>query len=321
MTTTQHPTPPPAQAVGTDDRHAGRPWLVVAVREIVVRVTNRTFLFSTLFTLVFIAGFAASRRGRAGKTSTYTVAVSTSEGSRLVGPGGRAARARQRQGRHHPEHPWPVRTRRAPRSRPATSTRGSHQNGIRLCPHLRRRRPRCRCRPPRGRRSRRGARPQRGTAGTTVEALERGVRTLTTDRFDARRRTGLRAGRDSSPSRCSLPWGAICSASRSSERASSREQSRLVEIIATAIPLRALLARQGRRQRAHRARPGGAVLRSWTHRGLVHGVVVAAADPLDRGDLVRPLSSPSASSALACLFAVAGALASRTEGLQSTTSR
>src|SRR3954453_20945712 len=63
---------------------SGRPWLIVAVREVVVRVTNRTFLFSTLFTLVFIAGFAAFSAWQAGKTTPYTVAVSSAGGTRLV---------------------------------------------------------------------------------------------------------------------------------------------------------------------------------------------------------------------------------------------
>src|SRR3954467_7851090 len=66
------------------DEAVGRPWLIVAVREIAVRLTNRAFLISTLLTLVLIGGFAAFSAWQAGKTTTYTVAVSTADGSRLV---------------------------------------------------------------------------------------------------------------------------------------------------------------------------------------------------------------------------------------------
>src|SRR4051794_362642 len=97
MTTTQHRPGPSLSAGGgssdgTDGRGAvadlqgdtTRPWLIVAVREIVVRVTNRTFLVSTMLTLVLIGGFAAFSAWQAGKTTTYTVAVSTADGTRLV---------------------------------------------------------------------------------------------------------------------------------------------------------------------------------------------------------------------------------------------
>src|SRR6478752_8988631 len=99
MTTLQHrPDPDTAgagEASGPADEQTsggGRPWLIVAVREVVVRVTNRTFLFSTLFTLVFIAGFAAFSAWQAGKTTTYTVGVSSAEGTRLVEQAAAAAR-------------------------------------------------------------------------------------------------------------------------------------------------------------------------------------------------------------------------------------
>src|SRR3954468_3816181 len=97
MTTTQHR---PGSGVSDGARYPGeaastgaevegqtgtsRAWVIVAVREIVVRVTNRAFLISTLLTLVFIAGFAAFSAWQAARTTTYTVAVSTADGTRLV---------------------------------------------------------------------------------------------------------------------------------------------------------------------------------------------------------------------------------------------
>src|SRR6478736_8291235 len=85
MTTThQRPVGPIATDADPTHDEVGRPWVIVAVREIIVRVTNRTFLVSTLITLVFIAGFAAFSAWQAGRTTTYTVAVTSAEGTRLV---------------------------------------------------------------------------------------------------------------------------------------------------------------------------------------------------------------------------------------------
>src|SRR6478736_7326155 len=94
MTTThQRPVGPIATDADPTHDEVGRPWVIVAVREIVVRVTNRTFLYSTLFTLVFIAAFAAFSAWQAGKTTTYTVAVSSAEGTRLVEQAASTARS------------------------------------------------------------------------------------------------------------------------------------------------------------------------------------------------------------------------------------
>src|SRR4051812_16437556 len=94
MTTTQqHPTGLGAPDVEATDRAAGHPWLIVAAREIIVRATNRTFLVSTLITLVFIGGFAAFSAWQAGKTTTYTVAVSAAEGTQLVQQAAATARS------------------------------------------------------------------------------------------------------------------------------------------------------------------------------------------------------------------------------------
>src|SRR6476620_9055783 len=158
MTTLQHrPDPDTAgagEASGPADEQTsggGRPWLIVAVREVVVRVTNRTFLFSTLFTLVFIAGFAAFSAGQAGKTTTYTIAVSSAEGTRLVEP----------HRRHHPEH-GPGRGRGARRRRPGRRRRVAARDVGRLDADVRRRRGGVAADAPRGSRPRRCARPQRG---------------------------------------------------------------------------------------------------------------------------------------------------------------
>ncbi len=89
--TTQQTTP---SDVGDDDRDLGptpgdggsqtAPWLLVASREIVVRVTNKTFLVSTLITLLFIAGYAAFAVVQSQSTTTHTVAVTGPDATAIV---------------------------------------------------------------------------------------------------------------------------------------------------------------------------------------------------------------------------------------------
>ncbi|GAA5020055.1 hypothetical protein GCM10023258_08350 [Terrabacter aeriphilus] len=317
MTTTQHPTPPPAQAVGTDDRHAGRPWLVVAVREIVVRVTNRTFLFSTLFTLVFIAGFAAFSAWQAGKTSTYTVAVSTSEGSRLVDQAAAAARADSDKVVITPSTVAGEDAARAAVEAGdvdawlhQTASGWALTSGDDVSLSLQT--------PLEGAVRDAALDRNAATAGTTVEALERGA-TLTTDRFDGQ--TTNRGFVQAATFAFALLFfmGALMFGQQIAASVVEEKQSRLVEIIATAIPLRALLA----------GKVVGNALIALAQVVLFSGVGLIAVSFTEWSSLLPTLSTAViwfvlffavGFFALACLFAVAGALASRTEDLQSTTS-
>lgn len=78
-TTTQGPdstTSTPAPRRSTDaPRTTRRAWLVVTVREITVKLTDRSFLISTFFTLALIAGSVAISAFLAGRTSEDVVAV------------------------------------------------------------------------------------------------------------------------------------------------------------------------------------------------------------------------------------------------------
>lgn len=69
MTTTQH-SPTPA---GSARRPPERPWMVVTMREVIVKLTDKTFVFSTAFMVVMMVlgvGFSALMSGR---STTYDV--------------------------------------------------------------------------------------------------------------------------------------------------------------------------------------------------------------------------------------------------------
>ncbi|CAN7223177.1 ABC transporter permease [Terrabacter sp. LjRoot27] len=296
---------------------SGRPWLIVAVREIVVRVTNRTFLFSTLFTLVFIAGFAAFSAWQAGKTTTYTVAVSSPEGTRLVEqaataaratsdtvvitpttvPGEGAARAAVDGGDidawlHETPSGWTLTS----GDDVSLSLRAPLEGAVRDAALDR----------------------NAAAAGTTVEALERGA-TLTGDRFDGQTTNQGFVQAATFAFALLFLMSALMFGQQIAASVVEEKQSRLVEIIATAIPLRALLA-------------GKVVGNSVIAMGqvvLFAGVGLVAVSFTEWSSLLPSLSTAVVwfilffavgFFALACLFAVAGALASRTEDLQSTTS-
>ncbi|WP_020142420.1 ABC transporter permease [Terracoccus sp. 273MFTsu3.1] len=327
MTTLQHRPDPDttgesvrgAEAGLTDEPSSGggRPWLIVAVREVVVRVTNRTFLFSTLFTLVFIAGFAAFSAWQAGKTTTYTVAVSSAEGTRLVEhaastarstsdtvvitpttvAGEDAAHAAVDRGEvdawlHQTSAGWTVTS----GDDVAASLRTPLEGAVRDAALDR----------------------NAAAAGTTVEALERGA-TLVADRFDGQ--TTNRGFVQAATFAFALLFfmGALMFGQQIAASVVEEKQSRLVEIIATAIPLRALLAGKV---------VGNAVI-AMAQVVLFAGVGLVAVSFTEWSSLLPALSTAVVwfvlffavgFFALACLFAVAGALASRTEDLQSTTS-
>jgi ABC-2 type transport system permease protein len=316
-TTTRRPADEVAADVEVIDDEAGRPWLIVAVREIVVRATNRTFLLSTLLTLVFIGGFAAFSAWQAGTTTTYTVAVSATDGTRLVQqaatearsaddkvvitattvPGQEAARKAVDRGDidawlHETTSGW-------------TLTSGEDASLSLLTPLQA---------------AVRDAALDRNAAaaGTTVESLERGA-TLATDRFDGQ--TVNRGVVQAATFAFALLFftGALMFGQQIAASVVEEKQSRLVEIIATAIPLRALLAGKV---------VGNAVI-AMGQVVLFAGVGLLAVSFTEWSSLLPGLSTAAlwfvvffavGFFALACLYAVAGALASRTEDLQSTTS-
>ena len=84
-TTAGSPTP---GASPTDDTSAVKnPWLVVTVREITVRLTDRSFLISTGLTVLLIAASVALSAFLGNRTSDYTVAVSADDAREIVEAG------------------------------------------------------------------------------------------------------------------------------------------------------------------------------------------------------------------------------------------
>ena len=317
MTTThQRPVEPITTDADPTHDEVGRPWVIVAVREIVVRVTNRTFLYSTLFTLVIIAGFAAFSAWQAGKTTTYTVAVSSAEGTRLVEQaaavmrtvsllvlaaasvsGQEPARAAVDRGDvdawlHETPSGWTLTS----GDDVSMSLQVPLEGAVRDAALDR----------------------NAAAAGTTVEALERGA-TLSADRFDGQ--TTNRGFVQAATFAFALLFlmSALMFGQQIAASVVEEKQSRLVEIIATAIPLRALLA----------GKVVGNATIALAQVVLFAGVGLVAVSFTDWSSLLPALSTAVlwfvlffavGFFALACLFAVAGALASRTEDLQSTTS-
>ncbi|WP_083283465.1 ABC transporter permease [Humibacillus sp. DSM 29435] len=314
MTTTVNRPDQPGHASRSND--AGRPWLIVAGREIVVRLTNKSFIVSTLVTLVFIAGFGGFSAWQSGRSSTTTVAVTGAAATQLVEQGSAAAtkaddkvsikpqavaddaaaKAALTSGSadawlHQQNDGWVLTAKDAPDSAveaaigAAVRTQALSTNAA--------------------------------AAGTTTAAIEKGT-VLTTDRLDGQQDDSLFIKLASLAFSLLFFMAAILFGQQIAASVVEEKQSRLVEIIATAIPLRALLA--GKVLGNSVIAFGQVVLY-----GAVGLVAVAFTD------YSRLLPSLSAAViwfvvffavgffALACLYAVAGALASRTEDLQSTT--
>ncbi|HSU74837.1 MAG TPA: ABC transporter permease [Terrabacter sp.] len=322
MTTTQQ-RPAGTGDVGSPvhDRLEGetptaRMWAVVAAREVIVRLTNRAFLVSTLITLLFIAGYGAFSVWQSGRTTTYTVAVTGAEGTRLVE---RAATAAHEADHSVSVRSTPVSGEPAARTlvKDGTADVWLHQgaSGWTLTaaddvdPTLRT--------AVEGALRSTALQRNASAAGTTVTALEKGT-TLTTTRLDGETRdSGFVKGATFAFAvlffMAAMMFGQQIAASVVEEK-----QSRIVEIIATAIPLRQLLA----------GKVVGNSLLALAQVVVFSGVGLVAVSFTDASTLLPTLSGAVVwfvlffavgFFALACLYAVAGALASRTEDLQSTT--
>ena len=330
MTTTHHrpphdrprptDTPQAGPHVGADDPALGgteRPWLVVALREIVVRLTNRAFLVSTLVTLVFIAGYGAFSVWQSGRTTTWTVAVADGDAARLVSQaatkahadddkvviesrtvsGEPAAKALVDSGdadawlHENPAGGWTL-----------TSTDEADSDLV----------------VPLETAVRTDAlATNAAAAGTTVQALERGS-TLTTNQFDGQQGTGGFVKGATFAFALLFFMAAMMFGQQIAASVVEEKQSRLVEIIASAIPVRQLLA----------GKVVGNAAIALAQVVLIAGVGLVVVSFTDFSGLLPTLSTAVVwfvlffavgFFALACLFAVAGALASRTEDLQSTT--
>ncbi len=306
------PSGSPSDPGGGGRRSA--PWALVARREVVVKLTDRAFLAGTLLTLVIIGGLMGWQAWDATRTSSFTVAATASDAAmadRLaaeattvddkvevsvepVADAG-AARGLVREG---VADAW---LHRADGGGVLSSESSSSQDLVAVTQEVVRRAT---------------LEEQASRLGTTAEELEQGstVRTelLTGDAERARLAQGVSFAFAVLFYMAMLTFGITLANSVVEEK-----QSRIVEIISTSIPVRQLLV--GKIAGNSAIAIGQMVL----YAGV--GLVGLALTPYSA--YVTAISGPvvwflvffvAGFVALAALWAVAGALASRTEEVQST---
>ncbi len=309
MTTTQRP--------GSGLR-SGAAWPIVATREVVARMTDKNFLISTGFTLVLIVGVFAVQFFIASKTSTTRVAVTSPAAAQIVGaaqsagiPGlspesieaatvadDAAARAAVTDGSAdawlHEEHGSWVLTGKDEPGSGLQATIGTAVSQHVLAANA-------------------------AAAGTTLEQLTAGSQL----RVDSIEGQGDSAGQLVQQVAsfafamlfyfASLMFGMAIATSVVEEK-----QSRIVEILATAIPIRELLV----------GKVLGNTVLALGQMVLFVGVALVGLRFTAYGSFLPQLAGPSAwflvfflfgFVALACVWAVCGSLASRSEDLQATT--
>ncbi|QQS02378.1 MAG: ABC transporter permease [Austwickia sp.] len=298
------------------NRESIRAWPIVAVREVQARVTDKNFLVSTVMTMVIMLSVFAIQGWIAGKGSQWTVVATTQQGQDLAGRIGvaahaaddknsvvvrragddAAARGELRSGAadvylHEDGGSWVLTTKN---DTPPSTLQAVTQQVVRAEVLDRNAR----------------------AAGTTAEALTRGTQ-VQTDQLEGsgtemlvRMLTGLALG--VMFYMVSLMFGLAIAQSVIEEK-----QSRIVEIIASAIPLRQLLT--------------GKVVGS-TVLALGQMILFVAAGLIGLQftpykQYVAAVSGPAGwfvafflvgFVALACLWAVAGSLSSRQEDLSTT---
>ncbi len=316
MATTHAPADPTNAGLTEppEARAAHAPWALVARREVVVKLTDRAFVLGTVVTLLLIAGFMGWQAWASGQTTTYTVAATAADRPMVervaaeagglddtvaveVGdvPDDAAARAAVTDGEadawlHRADDGWVLTTDR--------EEQGSLTDVVRQV-------------------VRQAALEQQASGlGTTVERLEAGGAVTTTLLTGDAERAGLAAGIAFAFAFlfyiATLTFGITLANSVVEEK-----QSRIVEIIATSIPVRQLLV----------GKIVGNSMLAVAQMVLFAGVGLLGLSLTPYSALVPAVSGPvvwflvffvAGFVALAALWAVAGALASRTEEIQST---
>jgi ABC-2 type transport system permease protein len=292
-----------------------RSWMLVARREVVVKLTDRAFLASTVVTIVLIAGILALQGYLQQRTSTYTVATADSAAAAMVD--------RVADGAHEVDDKVAVKSeskgdaaaaRAAVESDDVDAWLERTGDGWTL---VTRDEAPDRLMTVVSTVVRQAALEQNAAqVGTTVDALEKGT-TVTPRQLDG---DADRAGLVRALGfvfailfyMASLLFGMALAGSVVEEK-----QSRIVEMIAAAIPLRQLLA----------GKVVGNTLLAFGQLAVFVGVGLVGMSFTDYGRFIASISGSVGwflaffvvgFLALACLWAVAGALASRTEDLQST---
>lgn len=74
---------PPAEPPQIN-RSVSNPWMIVLTREIMVKIKDKAFLFSTVITLVLIVGLVVFNAFMANRTQDFTVATDSAAGTELV---------------------------------------------------------------------------------------------------------------------------------------------------------------------------------------------------------------------------------------------
>lgn len=293
---------------------SGAPWVLVLRREVVVRLTDKSFLIGTAVTLALITGFCAYGIWDSGRTTSFTLAATSADAvtaDRVAAgaPGvdeevgvevlrvadDRAAEAAVRDGAadawlHRGGDGWELTT----ESEPEDALQAVVTEVVRAST----------------------LEQQAAELGTTPERLEAGSTVTSTFLEGDAERAGLAAGVSFAFAflfyLASLTFGIQLASSVVEEK-----QNRIVEIIATSIPTRHLLAGKVLGNSII------AVLQMVLFAGV--GLVGLSFTPYDR--YVAGLGGPvgwflvffvAGFGALAALWAVAGSLASRTEDIQST---
>ncbi|HYO85480.1 MAG TPA: ABC transporter permease [Dermatophilaceae bacterium] len=298
---------------------SARTWPLVASREVVVKLTDRNFLISTVLTLMLIVGMLVFQGFMASRESTSTIAVTSSESGRIVQRSQDLARQREERAtltavttsseadartsvqneavdawlHRGPTGEWVLTSKAAP-SEELTQRISEVVRDEALTRNA-------------------------AAANTTLEALQRGSQ-IRTDRLDA-------ATDETGPAVrliagllfamlfyvASLLFGMAIAQSVVEEK-----QSRIVEILATAIPVRQLLI----------GKVVGNTLLALAQMLLFVGATLIGVSFTEYKRYLPSLSGPAGwyllfflagFVTLACVWAVAGALASRVEDLQSTT--
>ena len=287
-------------------------WQLVARREVGVKLTDRTFVLSTVATLLLIAGVLALQAFLDGRTSTYEVTTTGGPAAQMaqriaeraaeLDDGVRVEREARRPTTRRPARPSTTRRPMPGCARPATA--GPWSRGTRRPPSSARSSTRS-CR-------RRCSPPTRQRAGTSVDALTAGS-TVDRDQLNG----------DATRSQlndvlafafsflfylASFMFGMTLAYSVIEEK-----QSRIVEMIAAAIPLRQLLA----------GKIVGNTALAMGQMALFVAVGLVGMSFTEFGTFVPSIAGPvlwflgfflAGFVALSCLWAVAGALASPHRG-------
>ena len=305
-----HPTAAPGPAGGG----TGSAWLTVARREVMVKLTDRSFLIGTLVTLAILAGLIVLQVVLATRTDSYTVVATPSasamaeevrdrapdvDGNVVVEvvrvPDDAAALAAVDDGTadawlQQRDGGWLLTTRSEPAG-PLCAVTETVVRDVTVAANA-------------------------GSAGTSLEALERGsaldIALLEGDAQQALLASILGVAFALLFYMSSLVFGLTLANSVVEEK-----QSRVAEIIAARIPTRHLLA----------GKIAGNTLLAVLQLALYLGVGLVGLTFTDFSSLVAGVSGSvlwflvfflAGFVALSCLWAVAGSLASRTEDVQST---